>query len=524
MTGTAGTKYGIDFNPTVDRLRVVNDADQNLRINPNTGLVSADTPLTYAVAPDVNAGKNPDVRDAAYTNNFAGATVTTLLVIDDSTLALAMQGGTDGNPSPNGGILTTPTGAVFGDTLAKHAGFDVAPDGTAYIVGVHPGPDYILVAGNPTTRTFDSRGQIGDGTIPIRDIAVAPTIAFTAENYAVFENAGTATITVKREAFLNLPASVQFTTFSDTASAGSDYATTSGTLTFPAIADPLVLSQTQTFQVPIVNDSLHEEDEFLGLFLSGITAGQGVLGSPSVASLRINRSDVTDTTGPQVLFIGLTGPSRGIDGAVVHFDEDLNPATATTLSNYSLTIFPKGGSPQVKSFTTATYDPITRRVTLDLPAFPQTDFKRMILKVRGKVGGIADVAGNLLDGKRNGIPGRNAVQTFKVFSGTTVKVTDSDGDVATLSIEDVGLTQQSQIDGIRPLDGPSTQLTQFWILDPIALRTTLTGSVTKSTKGDGIIVIAEIIGLDKKEFTPLLTNPSFRVNTLTFSSSATGTR
>ena len=41
-------------------------------------------------------------------------------------------------------------------------------------------------------------------------------------------------------------------------------------------------------------------------------------------------------------------------------------------------------------------------------------------------------------------------------------------------------------------------------------------------RGDGIVVIAEIIGLDKKEFTPLLSNTSFRVNTLTFSSNATG--
>jgi hypothetical protein len=41
-------------------------------------------------------------------------------------------------------------------------------------------------------------------------------------------------------------------------------------------------------------------------------------------------------------------------------------------------------------------------------------------------------------------------------------------------------------------------------------------------RGDGIVVIAELIGLDKKEFTPLLTNPSFRVNMLTFDSNATG--
>ena len=51
-------------------------------------------------------------------------------------------------------------------------------------------------------------------------------------------------------------------------------------------------------------------------------------------------------------------------------------------------------------------------------------------------------------------------------------------------------------------------------------RGTLSGTVRP--RGDGIVVIAEIIGLDKKEFTPLLSNTSFRVNTLTFSSNATG--
>ena len=90
--------------------------------------------------------------------------------------------------------------------------------------------------------------------------------------------------------------------------------------------------------------------------------------------------------------------------------------------------------------------------------------------------------------------------------------------MATLTIEEGG-----RIDGVRPVGGPKTQITQFWILDPIALRSTLSGTVTRRTStGDGIVVIAEIIGLDKKEFTPLLTNTSFRVNTLTFSSNATG--
>ena len=77
-TALSGAKFGIDFNPVVDRLRVVSDAEINLRVNPTNGLVSADTPLAYGPAPDRNAGTNPNIRDIAYSNNFAGATATTL--------------------------------------------------------------------------------------------------------------------------------------------------------------------------------------------------------------------------------------------------------------------------------------------------------------------------------------------------------------------------------------------------------------------------------------------------------------
>jgi hypothetical protein len=515
-TGLTGTNYGIDFNPVVDRLRVVNDADQNLRINPANGLVMADISLSYAPAPDRNAGANPNVGDIAYSNNFAGATVTTLFGIDDTTLDLVTQ-----NP-PNNGTLVSPADPAphFGDVLATHAGLDIAPDGTAYIVGVHPGPDFVLVGGDLVTGALDSHGQIGDGTIPIRDIAVAPTISFSAENYGVFENAGNATITVRREGFVNVPASVEFTTHSDTASAASDYQTTSGVLNFPTktVTTSADTVDTLTFQVPIINDTFPEDDEFLDLFLTRITSGQGVVGFPSSASLRINANDGTDEVGPQVIFIGLTGPSRGIDGAVVHFNEDMDAATAVDLANYKLTVFPRGGAPQVKTFSTAVYDPVARMVTLGLAPFMQTDNKRMALQINGKSAtGVKDVNGNLLDGNRNRRPGGNAVQVFKIFSGTTVNYTDRDGDRA-----EINIAQGGQIDGVRPLGGPTTQLTQFWILDPIALRSTLTGTVQKAPKGDGIVVIAEIIGLDKKEFTPLLTNTSFRVNTLTFSSNATG--
>ena len=69
-----GTEFGVDFNPQVDRLRVVSNTGQNLRINPDTGAVvptGPDKPLMFA-SNDRNAGTSPNVVGAAYTNNFAG--------------------------------------------------------------------------------------------------------------------------------------------------------------------------------------------------------------------------------------------------------------------------------------------------------------------------------------------------------------------------------------------------------------------------------------------------------------------
>ena len=37
-----GTSFGVDFNPTVDRLRVISDTGQNLRANVDTGATLVD--------------------------------------------------------------------------------------------------------------------------------------------------------------------------------------------------------------------------------------------------------------------------------------------------------------------------------------------------------------------------------------------------------------------------------------------------------------------------------------------------
>src|SRR5581483_966783 len=74
----SGTAIGFDFNPVPDRIRLVTDADQNIRLNPNNGTVAGtDTNLAYATG-DPNAAANPNVVASAYNTNSAGVPATTL--------------------------------------------------------------------------------------------------------------------------------------------------------------------------------------------------------------------------------------------------------------------------------------------------------------------------------------------------------------------------------------------------------------------------------------------------------------
>jgi hypothetical protein len=49
-----GTQFGVDFNPTVDRLRIVSDTGQKLRANVDDGTTTEDSDLNYLGPPPVN--------------------------------------------------------------------------------------------------------------------------------------------------------------------------------------------------------------------------------------------------------------------------------------------------------------------------------------------------------------------------------------------------------------------------------------------------------------------------------------
>ncbi|MBD2145385.1 Calx-beta domain-containing protein, partial [Sphaerospermopsis sp. FACHB-1194] len=95
---------------------------------------------------------------------------------------------------------------------------------------------------------------------------------------------------------------VQYTIFGDTAIAGSDYTTTSGTLTFA----PNVTSQ--VINIPILDDDLNEADETFTLFLFSPTNAN--LGTTTTVTTTITdtlTADVTTTLPAGVENLTLTG-------------------------------------------------------------------------------------------------------------------------------------------------------------------------------------------------------------------------
>jgi hypothetical protein len=122
----AGQSFSFDFNPTVDRIRIMSNAGQNLRAHPDTGaIVFIDAGLAYAGG-DPGFASAPGVVACAYTNSDTDpATGTTLYDLDATRDTLVLQ------DPPNAGTLNTV--GPLGVNATRIAGFDIAgSDGTAY--------------------------------------------------------------------------------------------------------------------------------------------------------------------------------------------------------------------------------------------------------------------------------------------------------------------------------------------------------------------------------------------------------
>ena len=190
----SGVVAGFDFNPTVDRIRLVTRSGQNLRLNPDDGtVVGTDTPIN-GVADAVTA-------EVAYTNNISGASTSEMFNIDVINARLYKQDPNPGTLTTVGSLglrpITINTATTFSAAYNTNitnfrnsvlAGFDIAPTGEALAVftnqnGASPeipvGGISTIPTINPTARQNAVLGiptlfQINLATGKLTDLGIIP--------------------------------------------------------------------------------------------------------------------------------------------------------------------------------------------------------------------------------------------------------------------------------------------------------------------------------------------------------------
>jgi Ca2+-binding RTX toxin-like protein len=197
--------YGIDFNPTVDRLRVTTDSGLNFRINPITGS-PVDGNLNITVNPPagintdalINGSGSSGISATAYTNSFAQpltvpAGPTTQYTLDSNTNNLLIQ-----NP-PNSGIQTVPLAVRLDGNVLDFGsvnGFDI-PSSVSVATANSPavgqsfaaltvGGSTNLYAINLANGNAISFGSIGSGA-SISGLAIADSVPLPVESASIIK-------------------------------------------------------------------------------------------------------------------------------------------------------------------------------------------------------------------------------------------------------------------------------------------------------------------------------------------------
>jgi hypothetical protein len=179
----AGPRFGVDFNPVADRIRIVGERGQNLRLHPDTGtLVDAD-PAREGLQPDgalhyapgdPHAGRAPLLLAAAYTYNKDDDKLTTNFAIDAALGLLVMQGSREGAApavSPNSGRLSTV--GPLGTGPLEDAAFDIADVDNSALAALRTGKRTRLYLVDLASGRARPLGTIGDGQA-LNGMAIEP--------------------------------------------------------------------------------------------------------------------------------------------------------------------------------------------------------------------------------------------------------------------------------------------------------------------------------------------------------------
>jgi hypothetical protein len=298
---------------------------------------------------------------------------------------------------------------------------------------------------------------------------------------------------------------IHYLTFGGNAVPGVDYLPVSGMLTFANG------QTTQMIVVPVIANPHDNHDEYVGLGLDSPTQG-AALGSAITSFLRIHDTD-PDFTPPQVSNVEGYGTAAAITSIVVTFSEPIAFSSSVGANSFQIQDLGTNGSPAAPGgpaiglSATPMYNPVSHSVTL-VPAQALAAGHWYRVQVSGTgVAPIQDLAGNLLAGASPGMPGTDDVVLFG--RGTSLVYYDRNGDLVTLKV-----TGGGYLDEVRDASGEGQVLT---LQGGVFHKTTLSGSVVRKGRGNGMTSLGTIEGLGQfGDIRVKLTSPPFTVRQYPF--------
>jgi hypothetical protein len=376
-----GTDVSFDI-ATQDSTATTANSDYVAKTLTNQIILAGQTTYTFTVVVNGDLAIEPDEAFLVNVINASGATITdgqgvgTIQNDDFPTLSIDDVSASEGDSGPKTFTFHVTLSAPAPATVT----FDIATaDGTATVANndyvarsitgqtitaggssfnfdvtvngdtnIEPNEAFFVNVTNVTGATvLDGQGQ---GTIQTDDV---PVLSITQAVSVAEGNSSTtnATFTVTLTPAINQTVTVNYATANGTATAGSDYQTTSGTLTF----DPN--QTTKTIDVPVNGDTLVEPDETFTLGLSGASANATVSVTQGTGTGTITNDDTAN------LVISQVYPGGGLTNATFtnDFIELFNRGTTTvdfSVTPYSVQFLSTGGTIWAKTdLTTGTLTP-----------------------------------------------------------------------------------------------------------------------------------------------------------------------
>lgn len=155
------TSYGFDFNPTIDRIRIVSTDDSNTVGHPGTGATAVIGTNVAFGAGDPNVGVNPNLVHHAYNNNFVPTSTSQLYALDSNLNILVTQANNAGTLGSVGAL-----GVDFGE----EGGFDISANNVAFAALFAGGGSGLYTIDLATGSATSLGGLFGD----VYGLAVVP--------------------------------------------------------------------------------------------------------------------------------------------------------------------------------------------------------------------------------------------------------------------------------------------------------------------------------------------------------------